>query len=187
MSTRTTKAPTVDQIRAAIGQCRDEIEALDTAAVPKSEQLSLLKTWIDAQATEFEHQARTAVLTPLSLWPPSPGRIGVGRVRVVGAQSGQSVAETDMTGILCWLLKDTMTEKLTALVESGNTEADGLPTAARPAARADLEAKLDRLEAREEILIRAAEDAGQTITRRADAKPAIILLLDEHLELEASL
>lgn len=51
----------------------------------------------------------------------------------------------------------------------------GVPKAERAARIAELDAALDALEIEEETLIERAEDAGEVVYRRADARPEIVL------------
>lgn len=62
-----------------------------------------------------------------------------------------------------------------ALLTGIETVPDGLPTADREARASAIGGELDALEAEEEALIVQAEEAGEFIVRRSDARPEIVL------------
>ena len=89
-----------------------------------------------------------------------------------------------MSGTLCWLLRDTLLERIDAIVQATDYP-EGLPSTERPARRAELEAQLEQLEAREEVAIRALEAEGRQIPRRQEARPELVLAWQEDLEARA--
>lgn len=82
------------------------------------------------------------------------------------------VSDAEVVPILALAMGDALTEAVCAHLDA---VPEGVDRATRTARTAEINAELDTLEAEEERLICEAEDRGETILRRADARPEIIL------------
>ena len=77
-------------------------------------------------------------------------------------------------------MPEAIEEMLTKKIDEHlNEHAPRLPSAERPARLEQIQRDIRELELEEEAVIRAAEDDGIEILRRADADPLVVLGLDE--------
>lgn len=160
----------IEKIRSDRKQRLERIDYLRTAALPGAEMRERVEAWIAHEAQRFapEHQLR-------GLWQD-------GETSTMAAPVNQHgiLSQADLGPLFAWLAGDAL-EK--ALIEAMTPLCDDSAprSAERPEAIEALEAEIRELEISEETLIREAEQAGETIERRADADPAIVLLADEAL------
>ena len=165
----------ITDLRERISATQGEIEALREAPVPKVEYVQRVSDWIDTQAAAFAVNAEFSV-SPLREPFPRADHVGFGQLRVRGSDHGDSVAEADAAGLLCWLMGDAIKAKLSEAIAAAELP-EGAPAADRPRLRRDLAAQLDRMEINEERLVVEAQAAGIEVQRRSDVRPEIVLSL----------
>lgn len=173
------------RLRGQIERIRDELTALDEISYPLQEWRARAHEWIARQSADFEKTARfafSALRTPLGGHQP---RVGAFELSVLPSPGGRDFAHVDVSGALCWLLRDVLIEKIDALVAESEHIPTGPPSSERPARRLKLTDQLATLEAREELAIRVLEDAGRQIARRPDARPELVLAWQDDLEARA--
>ena len=145
----------VTRKREEVAAVQAEMEELRQQPLPASEALGRLQEYIERRAAEYRHDAAIAALTSATARPRS------------------LVTPDTLEPLLCWLLGDTLRDRLAAELEK--TDTGGVSTHERSAQAAELAERKFQLEAEEEQLIRQAEAAGLTIERRADADPRVVL------------
>ncbi|MHC6158305.1 hypothetical protein ACVSQB_42155 [Bradyrhizobium elkanii] len=95
--------------------------------------------------------------------------------RVVGTASGQV---PDVIGLLCWALRDTLTEKVNELIETNSDDAAALPADEREKQLAQIEADKLMTERKETTLVQAAQAAGEAVEHRHDISVLAALQLE---------
>ncbi|MCP1909214.1 hypothetical protein J2R96_001694 [Bradyrhizobium elkanii] len=83
--------------------------------------------------------------------------------RVVGRASGQV---PDVIGLLCWVLRDTLTEKVNELIDTNSDDAAALPADEREKLLTQIEVDKLMTERKEAALVQAAQAAGEAIEHR---------------------
>ncbi|MGY2804151.1 hypothetical protein ACVIHF_000881 [Bradyrhizobium sp. USDA 4506] len=95
--------------------------------------------------------------------------------RVVGRASGQV---PDVIGLICWVLRDTLTEKVNELIDTNSDDAAAVPADEREKQLAKIEADKLMIERKEAALVQAAQDAGEAIEHRTDISVLAALQLE---------
>ena len=173
----------ISQLRTQIERIKDELLALDDDALPPDEWRARLLQWVDRESAAFEELFRFRLSSARVLYNGHQTEVEALDLPV-RAGIGDDLARAPMAGLVCWLLRDTLLERINAIVD----EADypfGLPSTERPVRRRKLKEQLDILEAREEVAIRALEIEDRQIPRRKDARPELVLAWQEDLEARA--
>ncbi len=155
----------LDALRLQVRNLKAKIAAVRNAPASPDEQHAALAGWIDSQAKSFAADMAgqfdglgTQSLNDFSLLPP------------VWADT---LLPSRLSGLLCFLLRDQLHDKLANLLPHGGTSLDK-----RLSAIATLETELFSVEVQEEELITQAESFGINLLRRADADPAAILSVE---------
>jgi len=155
----------VDALRRQIADLSRERAEIEAAPPPPEERRAALEACIAAIGARWR-----PTVDPLS------GHIGeLAAPDLVAGISTESALEGLLARLLGPALVDLLVEEIDRAPEG---RAPGLPSAARPAKLAELEARIFALECEEERLIEEAEAAGITIERRADADPCAVLGLE---------
>ncbi|MGY4158282.1 hypothetical protein ACVINW_004124 [Bradyrhizobium sp. USDA 4461] len=100
--------------------------------------------------------------------------LGAG-TRVVGRASGQV---PDVIGLLCWLLRDTLVEKVSELIDANSDDAAALPANEREKQLAQIESDKLITERKEVALVQAARAAGDAVEHRNDISVLAALQLE---------
>lgn len=175
---------TLPQLRDEIDRIKQALVELEELSYPRDEWRARLHAWVERQAAEFERQAVYELSAMRSTYVAASPRVGTFNINVLPSPGSKNFAHVDLSGTLCWLLRDTLLERIDAIVQATDYP-EGLPSTERPARRAELEAQLEQLEAREEVAIRALEAEGRQIPRRQEARPELVLAWQEDLEARA--
>jgi hypothetical protein len=167
------------ELRAEIERQREAMERADHGLLPPAEFAEAIGQWVDAQARQFEDGEIWQGLNALAVPRPRYDRVSLLRppVRGAGAANPAVVAQADATGLLAWLLKDTIKARAAEFIHQRHYQA-GPPASERADLRREAQAELDKLERQEEAIIEQAEAAGMTLPRRVDARPEIVLSLE---------
>lgn len=88
---------------------------------------------------------------------------------------GKSGAAIDIEGVFCWLFRDELIAAVDREIDEAADDSLALDDATRKRMRAELAAELFAAECKEEAIISAAETAGRTFDRRADADVRAVL------------
>jgi hypothetical protein len=163
------------EVRTALESAQAELARLPARPLPTAEAVERAHSWIDAKAAEFNGRRRAEAFTMAA-----PG-LALERALAIEAEEirpHQSAA--DPAPVLAWLFGDQLKAKLADEI-SGLDIAGPLPLAERAAEAQRLEAEIEGLEVQEEILVRALEQTGEPVERRADASIDIILAPDQEL------
>lgn len=153
------------KLRRQIAKLKDERAIIIESRLPKEEALARLLQFVDAEADSFDGYGR--FINAASTHDADPGSIE-------GFELWQGARAPDAGPILCWLLRDTIKEKLAETIRASDYP-EGIPSNQRAVAIADIERQLFQLEREEEALICEAEEAGIEIERREDCDPRIVL------------
>ena len=151
----------IKQIRLQIADLKQQRDDILTHRVPKPEALARLLEFVDSEAESFDAWYRfgNAVATPDA------------RQHDI---NGFEIMRGDSGPLLCWLLGDTIKQRLSRLIEQSDY-IEGLPAAERESAVSRIEYQIIDLERSEEAIIAEAEEAGFGIQRRPDFDPAVVL------------
>ena len=175
--------PALPQLRAEIERVKQALVELDELSYPRDEWRARLHEWVDRQAAESERPAAhglSAMRAPYG----RPQYIDSFSLSVLPSPGGKNFAHVNLSGLLCWLLRDTLLERIDAIVQATDYP-EGPPSTERPARRAELETQLEQLEAREELAIRTLEADDRSVMRRQEARPELVLAWQEDLEARA--
>lgn len=166
----------LERIRAHIGEARDDLQALD-AEPPSHDDLRAgmrrrLERAGDALRDKLQRNASRYVSGDVADLLPLPVHESRGLPSVV-----------DLAPALALLLG---LDQACALFDPFLTSRpNGMPAADRATLRAEYLADLDALELAEESECRRLQAAGEDVTRRADARPEVVLALDDDAEAPA--
>ncbi|MFE8034571.1 hypothetical protein [Thiohalocapsa marina] len=160
----TSKARSLEAIRKRLEAARAELDALADLPLSAADARERIAEWVDAQAAQFAPE-RTAAMFQSPRMDSLPLRISAYRENDV-------LSRVDTAPLLCWLAGDAIKAKLAdALPEVADVPA----LADRPGIAERLREEIRALEIAEEIAVRRAEAAGESVTRRAEADPALVL------------
>ena len=166
----------VRHLRDLRAQLRAEADALRARPGEVSETLAKL----DAEVSRLAAEGRARMSA--SGLDGRRDRIEL-RAGTHGAASPSgTVSGADALATLAFFAPDLVREKMAAEIAALAADADTISAADRAAELSRCDADLRACEASEELAIRAAEEAGIEILRRADALPEIVLATDRHLE-----
>jgi hypothetical protein len=163
----------VDALRADRARLNAERRDLERAPLPREEAEAELEARIATAGARVELDA-----APLA-WPSSdPARHDRNLIRPATPMT--TLGPDGLTfAALCKLTPDAVRAAAAAALDAlYAAHAPGLPAADRAAALAALDRQLGETELSEERCIRAAEDAGLSVARRADADPELVLAAD---------
>lgn len=154
-------------IRALIAAKKAELHTFgDVNHLSRSEAEAVIDRHVDSLAAQGTARVGHAVALLLG---------GHGLSNALAVRSVGAPALLDLGAVLAAVLG---ADPLKAALRSHLADVpEGLPRAARIARRAEIDAELWTIEAREEALIVAAEASGQSVQRRADARPEIVLAI----------
>lgn len=155
----------IEKIRQQIEDLKQQREIIINHRLPKPEALARLIEFVDSEASSFNAWSEfgNSAATPAAI----PSDI-----------TGFEIARGDTAPLLCWLLGDTIKQRLTELINRSDY-IEGLPSDKRDDAAAKLNRQILDLERAEESIILDAEEAGLTIPRREDLNPAVVLEVRE--------
>lgn len=167
------------KLRAEIERCREEIDWLKEAQIPKDELKSRAEENCQALAEQFDAARHLGVLAN-----PNAGFMEVqamfrttARVFVLGQLDVTSADSNDVGPMLAWAMGEALVQRMHAKIDRLDYR-PGPPMAERPARLAELKMTMRTLEQQEEALICRGEETGVYIPRRADADPEVILAYD---------
>jgi hypothetical protein len=167
MPSKLTPAAQLADIRARITQIQADSEALPAQPLPAADALARLDAWIRDQAARFDParaaRAFTTAGAPL-------GKV----LEAHGGRTGENSVSVDLGAVLCAMFGPEIKRRMASVIEN-ETTAGGPSLAERAALIERWTAELEALEFQEEGIIRAAEDAGERLARRPDARPEIVL------------
>lgn len=145
----------IDEVRAQIRELQGQRNGLQAQSRSRAE----VRTHVESLVNEWHNEARAQHALNL-------------RLLATGQARGLLSADKFGPAVVLLLGTDHVTNALL-------THLDGVPegfdAAARKARITEINAELDTLEAEEEALIVVAEEAGERVIRRADARPEIVL------------
>lgn len=118
-----------------------------------------VRAYVEALVSEWHAEARAQHALNLRL-------LATGQLRPLLTEDKLGAAFVMMLG---------KEQVVSALLADVDAVPEGTDAVERHAQITAIESELDALEAEEEALIVAAEDAGERVTRRADARPEIVL------------
>jgi len=154
-------------------------EDLNELSVPKSEFIERMATWVDQQAAKFSENAAYQLSAMRTIKPNQFADATAFHAPVQGGQSHEIIAAADTGPLLAFLFGDTIKEKFADAIQQSDYK-EGPPAAERPKMIKDISAELDQLEFQEEQIIVEAEGVGIPIPRRPDARPEIVLKLENN-------
>ena len=150
----------VQKIRSQINELDDERFWLENSVLPPDELFQRISGIIDDMGGKFSTNWNGFDSTSLT----ASGRI----------LTGLDATATDLGPVLCALLGPEIKSNLKAKIHDSNYEA-GPPQKDRPSLLSDIDKRISTLEQQEEKIICEAESVGQTIPRRDDISPSVIL------------
>lgn len=172
------------RLREQIDRLKSEHDRLDTDHLPPEEWRTRLHDWLKREALAFEDSVRFNLSAHRV--PPTGHRPEIETFDLpVRSGVGFDVARVSAAGLLAWLLRDTLLERINSIVDEAQYPF-GLPAADRPARRSKLNEQIGQLEAQEELAARALETAGREVVRRIDAQPKFVLAWTDDLEARAA-
>ena len=166
-------AAEVDRIRGELAKLDDAWQAAEVAPAPVVDLVARAVASIDAMA---DRGKPTVYATSRGGDPIHLGdQTGVAAVQIGEATRLHGDAGA---AFWCWLLRDMMVERVTALIEQA-PQKGVLTDEQREQRFAEISAKRLEMERLEEAAIVGAEQQGQTIPRRREADPRAILEIAE--------
>jgi len=153
-------------VRQAITETQAELAAQEYLPSSREERHRAIVAAIDGEARRF------AGGRSLETLPYARSAHEVQLDRVLPAPDREFSSERTFHAAMCHFFGDQLKAKLLAI--SDNLE-DGPSLEEVERRTAELTTRLRDLEIQEEFLIRAGEEEGQVIARRADADPALVL------------
>ncbi len=167
----------VENVRQQIADTQQQITDLNDLPLAPDEAEAFALNWIDAQAQSVEFQKTVEALAEGSMpniWT-NMFLTGIESVSHEGEGFGPRTLRGQLAPLLCCLFGDAVKDKLLPLVRVHAEEAGGISTEDKAKQLKSLNAKLVKLEVKEEKLITEAEQAGIWIDRRSDCRPEIVL------------
>lgn len=160
-------------IRERIGTLKGEVEALENGPVSRDEAAEKIEQWVNDSAAQFDagriaETAATMVAMDESSFrmtaTPTPDGLGM---------------QGSVAPALCWLMGDTVKDKLLARLDALAPEACSTKDAAGRKKLLEKKRKaLYALEVDEEREIERLESQGATTARRRDCRPEIVLAVE---------
>lgn len=158
----------VGEARERVEQIRADIHQAEAAPLPSA----IVKERARAEIAALAARGAPGVAAMVDYgerirWPEAPVRM-VGEVVVRGDAP-------DVLGLLAWLFKDQLAERLDELVDEASDDTSALSPADRNRRVAELQSELLEAERLEVALIDAAAEAGIPISYRRDVAPQALL------------
>ncbi len=163
----------IEALRARLREMEHDLQRCRTAPYPRAVAADRVRSFVDTLAQRGEPDVlRTLELNRDPAFATMPVDVyGVPNVRTV-----------DAAAMVCWLLKDQITDRMLALVdELGFDERETLTDEQRVEREAEIVAQLLFVERQEEAIIMAADDVGTVIARRDNADARAVLCLSDAL------
>lgn len=174
--TRAQPKPPTDLRRAEkeLAKAREQIESLiaqrdsiENAPLPRAEAVERISCWVESQAAmcRLDHFGAHAA-SPSSELP----KLEV--TAVAPAHDSVVTISHDLGPQLCWLFGEMVVKRLADTLPADD---GAIPMAERPAMIAKLDASIAKLALAEEELVGSLEAGLETVARRPDVDPAIVL------------
>jgi hypothetical protein len=165
MTAKKTKINTVDSLRAERDALRTELTALDRMPLGATDVAEAAERSLNSMADKF------AVRIDLALSRIASGHRATEAIELMlGSHNGQQVDAVAFVGLLgAAHVRDALLARLDGKLITGPSAAE------RAARRVEIELRLAQIEAAEERLIVAADEAGVSIPRRADCDITVVL------------
>lgn len=173
--------PTISKLTKTRDELIEAQEALASLAdrpLPASEAIERAAALVDSQAAAFQAGYKAQVFTQLGTDLAQRDLFNLTAINQGALQN-----KVEAGPMICWLHGDAIKAKLKAEIEAMNLDG-AVPLADREPERQRLESEIQHLEIEEELLLRALEQAGEQVERRADASIEIILAPDAELSNE---
>jgi len=159
----------LENVRQKLAELQAERAKVEGAGLHREALLQRLDSLVDYLAEQGRTVLAHALAQAAADRPFNPFRLAGN-----GAVTGRTAqVSTDAGPLLVALLGPAAVKQ--ALSAACETIPPGLSPKERAAALAALQAELDRLESEEEALVVGMEARGQSVLRRADARPEIVL------------
>lgn len=160
----------LNDIRERINTLKGEVQTLENAPISRTEAAEKIERWITDSAACFD--ADTIVESAATA-----GGIDESPFRLTSIPTPDGLgAEGSLAPVMCWLMGDTLKDKLLSRLDAIAPDACSTKDAAqRDKLLATKHKSLYQLEVDEEAEIDRLEAQGVTIARRRDCRPEIVL------------